>query len=124
MSEKPKQLKENGVAYSRSEYGKREMKNLNRRIVPSSDGGFLNDKVSQMNNQNVEVTQVRNVNTGHWIKRNEITGEFTAGESTKPFVGVSVRRKFRAAANPSITREMAELAEKAVLAVLNRTSRK
>ncbi|GLU52529.1 hypothetical protein [Dyadobacter frigoris] len=128
MSKDVKELNEDGVFYQPSspkpisvrsrkvpgiKYVTPVLRKLDNTITPMEkavkiDKGFT-------------VSQTRNSNTGHWIKRNEISGELIIGNGTRPFAGVVVRRKFRAAPNPSISKETAEMAEKAVLAILNRS---
>lgn len=125
MSEKPKELREDEVAYGRSEYVrdgiKIGIKNTVCSVENISSGGKRMIRMeTAKDKKNGAITQGRNANTGHSIKRNEISGEFIAGNNDKSFAGISVRKKFRAAANPSITKEMAKLAKRAVLAVLNR----
>lgn len=69
------------------------------------------------------LSQVRNVRTGHIITRDSRTGQYT-NIGNKPIHGMKVITVLKSASNPSITKETAELAEKAVLAVKNKTSNK
>ena len=122
-----KELKEDGVFYHQS--SPKSISTRNRKtavviykapVLTKLDSFGSTMKVGK----GVNFSQTRNINTGHWIKRDEISGELTVGIGTKSFPGVPVRRKFRAAANPSISKETAEMAEKAVLATLNRSLKK
>ena len=72
---------------------------------------------------NSTLSQVRNVRTGHIITRDSQTGQYT-NIGNKPIHGIKVITVFKSASNPSITKETAELAEKAVLAVKNKSSKK
>ena len=65
------------------------------------------------------LSQVRNASTGHIITRDSRTGKFT-NIGNQPVRGVKVTTVFKSASNPSITRETAELAERAVLAAKNK----
>lgn len=65
------------------------------------------------------LSQVRNGGTGHIITRDSRTGKFT-NIGNKPLPGVKITTVFKSASNPSITRETAELAERAVLAAKNK----
>lgn len=125
MSEKPKELREDEVAYRGSEYVRDGIKIGIKNTVGSVENISSGRKrmirmETAKDKKNEAITQGRNANTGHSIKRNEISGEFIAANNDKSFAGISVRKKIRAAANPSITKEMAKLAKRAVLAVLNR----
>ena len=66
------------------------------------------------------LSQVRNVGTGHYITRDFAAGKFV-NTGNKPSEGVKVVKVFKSASNPSISKETAALAEKAVLAVKNST---
>ena len=65
------------------------------------------------------LSQVRNGSTGHIITRDSRTGKFT-NIGNQPVRGAKVTTVFKSASNPSITKETAELAEKAVLAAKNK----
>lgn len=131
MSDNLKELNEDGVFYHESSP---KSVSVRSRKIPSIKYGApvlrqLDPAIATMgkivkSEKSFDVSQTRNTNTGHWIKRNEISGELMASQGMQPFAGIVVRRKFRAAANPSISKETAELAEKAVLAILNRSLRK
>lgn len=69
-------------------------------------------------------SQIKNERTGHWIKKDASSGQFVVNRNNKPFEGIKVIKKFKSASNPSISKEIATLAEKAVLEVLNKSSRK
>lgn len=131
MSDNLKELKEDGVFYHESSSSSVSVRSKKMPILKYGAPVLrqLDPKIAAMektvkSEKSFDVSQTRNNNTGHWIKRNEISGELTASNGMQPFSGIVVRRKFRAAANPSINKETAELAEKAVLAILNRSSRK
>lgn len=128
MSKEIKELNEDGVFYQPSsqkpisirsrkvpgiKYEVPVLRKLNKPVAPMEMAVKIDKRCM--------VSQTRNSNTGHWIKRNEISGELILGDGTRPFAGVVVRRKFRAAPNPSISKEIAEMAENAVLAILNRS---
>ena len=122
-----KELKEDGVFYQSSSPKSISMRT--RKTTAVNYKAPVLTKVDSFGNttkvgKGFNFSQTRNVNTGHWIKRDEISGELTVGIGTKSFTGVLVRSKFRAAANPSISKETAEMAEKAVLATLNRSLKK
>ena len=67
------------------------------------------------------LSQVRNVGTGHYITRDFTSGKFV-NIGNKPSEGIKVVKVFKSASNPSISKETAALAEKAVLAVRNNTA--
>lgn len=67
-------------------------------------------------------SQVYNPTTGNYIKRDTTTGKFLDVKSDgKPFKGVR-KEKTVVKANPSVDRNTANKAEKAVIAVKNRRS--
>ncbi len=66
-------------------------------------------------------TQVYNPSTGHYIKRDSETGRFMDVKSDgKPFKGV-VKEKSSVKSNPSVKKSTANKAEKAVIAVRNKS---
>lgn len=122
MSKDLKEFNEDGVFYnesSKSVYTRsRKMQTAYKTPVLQK----LNATTTVVSTErNIIFSQTRNSNTGHWIRKNEISGELIISNGTRPFKGVAVRRNFRAAMNPSINKETAEMAEKAVLAVMNRS---
>ncbi|MCF0055857.1 hypothetical protein [Dyadobacter sp. CY356] len=124
MSNDLKEFKEDGMVYQQSS---KSVNTRSRKSVTTYTGPFLQEldiNNESVTDKNLMFSQTRNQNTGHWIKRNEFTGELTSGNGTRPFVGIPVRRKFKAVPNPSITPDTAEMAEKAVLAILNRALKK
>ena len=69
------------------------------------------------------LSQVRITATGHYITRDFASGIFN-NTGDKPAEGIRVVTRFKSASNPSISKEIATLAEKAVLAVRNNTVKK
>jgi len=69
------------------------------------------------------LSQVKNIGTGHYITRDFAAGIFI-NTGDKPAEGIRVVTRFKSASNPSISKEIATLAEKAVLAVRNNTVKK
>ena len=69
-------------------------------------------------------TQVLNPTTGHYVKRDSKTGRFIDVKSDgKPFKGV-IKEKSNAKSNPSVKKSTAKKAEKAVIAVRNKSKKK
>lgn len=68
------------------------------------------------------LSQVINVGTGHYITRDFAAGKFI-NTGNKPSEGIKVVKVFKSASNPSISKETAALAEKAVLAVRNNAAK-
>jgi len=66
------------------------------------------------------LSQIKNTATGHYITRDFAAGKFV-NTGDKPAEGIRVVNVFKSASNPSISKETAALAEKAVLAVRNKT---
>lgn len=66
-------------------------------------------------------TQVYNPSTGHYVKRDSETGRFMDVKSDgKPFKGV-VKEKSSVKSNPNVKKSTANKAEKAVIAVRNKS---
>lgn len=71
-----------------------------------------------------ERTQVFNPTTGHYVKRDASTGKFMDVKSDgKPFKGV-VTEKSNVKSNPSVKKATAAKAEKAVISVRNKSTKK
>ena len=82
-------------------------------------GGVLSQASTRSLKPSGTFSQVRNGSTGHIITRDSSTGKF-ANIGNKPVHGVKVITVLKSASNPSITKETAELAERAVLAAKNK----
>lgn len=71
-----------------------------------------------------ERTQVFNPTTGHYVKRDASTGKFMEVKSDgKPFKGV-VKEKSNVKSNPNVKKATAAKAEKAVISVRNKSTKK
>ena len=69
------------------------------------------------------LSQVRNIATGNYITRDFAAGKFVK-TGDKPAEGIRVVTRFKSASNPCISKDIAALAEKAVLAVRNNNVKK
>ena len=70
-----------------------------------------------------ERTQIYNPATGNYIKRDSSTGKFIeVKKDGEPFKGVR-KEKTMVLANPSVSKKVANKAEKAVIAVRNKKSK-
>lgn len=71
-----------------------------------------------------ERTQVFNPTTGHYVKRDASTGKFMDVKSDgKPFKGVA-KEKSNVKSNPNVKKATAAQAEKAVISVRNKSTKK
>lgn len=69
-------------------------------------------------------SQVFNPSTGHYVKRDASSGQFlSVKKDGEPFKGIRVER-IVAQPNPNFTKSAAKRAERAVIAVLNKRSKK
>lgn len=67
-----------------------------------------------------ERSQVQNPSTGHYVKRDSLTGKFLEVKPDgKPFKGVR-KEKINIKANPSIKSSTAKKAETAAISVINK----
>lgn len=91
---------------------------MNKSAKVSKATEFLTENSHTRSTGKSALSQVRNAATGHYITRDFAAGKFV-NTGDKPAEGIRIIKIFKSANNPSVTKETAALAEKAVLAIKN-----